>query len=198
MIDDLVISENSIIDDNNRFIITGGPGAGKTTLVSGLQALGYPGFPEIARDLINLGVAPPIWADKADPGRFFDLVLKRRILSHQQINEAETGFYDRGLPDSLAYISFQNKKVPLALSEAIEKYRYNPVVFAAPPWMEIFSNDSVRRESFAEASVLYDLTVKGYLKCGYQIVELPNDTVEIRIEYIRKYIQAITAPRNDK
>jgi len=56
---------------NNRFIITGGPGSGKTSLVEVLQNLGYAGFPEIARELIKNGMNPPIWTNKPDSGRFF-------------------------------------------------------------------------------------------------------------------------------
>jgi len=167
-----------------RFIITGGPGSGKTTLVEALQNLGYYGFPEVARDLINEGIVPPIRAEKPDSGRFFDLILKQRIIYYQQIKGTEIGFYDRGIPDSLAYFKYQNKKVPPILSEAIIAYRYNPVVFITPPWKEIFNTDDVRRETFYEARVLYDLTIEAYLAHGYEIIELPKSSLESRVAIV--------------
>jgi len=169
---------------NYRYIITGGPGSGKTALVEALQNLGYTGFPEIARDLINQGITPPIWAEKPDSGRFFDFILKKRIIFHQQIKGTEIGFYDRGIPDSLAYIKFLKKKVPRILSEAISVYPYNPVVFVTPPWKEIYCNDSVRRESFAEAGILYELGIEAYQGLGYKIVELPKSSLESRVAII--------------
>lgn len=170
-----------------RFIITGGPGSGKTTLVEALQNLGYYGFPEIARDLINEGIVPPIRAEKPDSGRFFDLILKQRITYYQQIKGTEIGFYDRGIPDSLAYFKYQNKKVPSILSEAIIAYRYNPVVFITPPWKEIFNTDDVRRETFYEAQVLYELTIEVYQAHGYEIIELPKSTLEHRLAMVSSY-----------
>ena len=160
--------------DNYRFIITGGPGSGKTTIVETLQSLGYSGFPELARDLISQGITPPGWADKPGSRGFFDHILQQRITWHQQISGQNIGFYDRGIPDSLAYFKFQNRKPPGILLEAISLYRYNPLVFAAPPWKEIFANDSIRRETFDEARILYELATEAYQHAGYSIVELPK------------------------
>lgn len=172
---------------NNRFVITGGPGSGKTVLIRALQEIGYSGFPEIARELISQGIKPPGAADKQAGSRFFDMILQRRITDHQRLKNSETGFYDRGIPDSLAYFRFQNRRPPRILSEAIETYRYNPVVFAAPPWQEIYTNDVVRREAFDETVILYDLTAAVYREVGYTIVELPKDSINQRLEVIKLY-----------
>lgn len=172
---------------NNRFIITGGPGSGKTSLVEALGNLGYPAFPEIARDLIVQGIIPPIWADKPVSGQFFDQILNQRILFHRQIIGSEIGFYDRGIPDSLAYFKYLNLKPPRILLEAIDARRYNPLVFAAPPWKEIFNNDFVRRETFHEAGLLFELVIEAYQEVGYRVVELPKSSVELRLRVISRW-----------
>jgi len=181
--------------ENLRYIITGGPGSGKSSLVEALGHLGFAGFPEIARDLINQGMIPPIWADKPDSSRFFELILRQRIFCHQEIKAGEIGFYDRGIPDSLAYFKYQNLRPPSVLLEATETYRYNPVVFVLPPWREIFVNDSVRKETYEETKVLYGLAKEVYLSAGYDIIELPKATLERRVEIIR---ELCSAPQNDK
>ncbi len=186
--------------DNFRYIITGGPGSGKTSLVEALQDLGYTGFPEIARKLIEEGFTAPIRATRADSGRFFDQILSNRISFHQETKGSEIAFYDRGIPDSAAYFRFQNLKVPDILSAAIEKYRYHPVVFAAPPWEMIYSNDEVRRETFSECVRLYELTVEEYQRVGYTIIELPKAPLERRIAEVLSLtdIPPFTEPRNDR
>lgn len=186
--------------DNFRYIITGGPGSGKTSLVEALQEMGYTGFPEIARKLIEEGFPAPIRATRADSGRFFDQILNNRISSHQAIKGSEIAFYDRGIPDSAAYFRFQNLKVPDILSASIEKYRYNPVVFAAPPWEMIYSNDEVRRETFSECVKLFELTVEEYRGFGYSIIELPKAPLERRIAEVLSFTgqTPFTEPRNDR
>jgi len=190
------MSSSGIIPPNNRFIITGGPGSGKTTLIEALQKLGYTGFPEIARDLIRSGMTAPIMAEKPGQGLFFNLILEERIKLHQEVQGAETGFYDRGIPDSLGYFNYMNIKVPGILSGAIGKYRYNPLVFVAPPWKEIFVSDGVRRETFEEAMKLFRLGTQGYRDSGYRVIELPESSVDERVAFILK--QVTIAQQSDK
>lgn len=181
--------------NNWRFIVTGGPGSGKTSLVEAAGREGYACFPEIARDLILQGVTPPVWSEKPDSGRFFELVLQSRIDAHQQVKCAEIAFYDRGIPDSLAYFRFQNLKVPRILSEAIDNYRYNQMVFAAPPWEQIYHNDTVRKETWSESVELYEITLEEYRRIGYTIVELPEIPVAERLVFM---LNQPIEPQNDK
>ena len=56
------------ISTKNYYVLTGGPGTGKTSLINGLSEKGYCCIPEVAREIIkkqvnNRGSALP-WADK--------------------------------------------------------------------------------------------------------------------------------------
>lgn len=42
---------------DNFIVCTGGPGAGKTSVINHLKALGYPCAPEVGRKVIQLQVA---------------------------------------------------------------------------------------------------------------------------------------------
>lgn len=174
---------------NNRFIITGGPGSGKTTLIEKLQSKGYAGFPEIARQLISQGIAPSFSPDKRVSSQFFDIILSQRILQHQQIGAAEIAFFDRGIPDSLAYFNYHKKKAPDILLEALKNYPYNQHVFVAPPWEEIYFSDAIRTETFSEAQKLYEIITEAYKSLGYLLVELPKSTLESRLSAVLEIVE---------
>ena len=89
----------------NFIIITGGPGVGKTTLLGQLQQRGFPCIPEVAREIIREqsaqnGNALP-WGDIPAYTR---LMLSRSVDTYREnASRNETLFFDRGIPDTLAY-----------------------------------------------------------------------------------------------
>ena len=94
-----------MIYKHNFFIITGGPGAGKTTLLETLAKQGFPYVPEVAREIIREqvsqnGDALP-WANIP---AYIHLMLSRSVESFEQHQKQESVlFFDRGIPDTLAY-----------------------------------------------------------------------------------------------
>ena len=85
----------------NFFVITGGPGVGKTTLLEVLAKQGFPYVPEVARKIIREqvsqnGDALP-WANIP---AYTHLMLSRSVESFEQHQKQESVlFFDRGIPD---------------------------------------------------------------------------------------------------
>jgi len=167
------------------YVITGGPGFGKTSLIEELRQAGYHCSGEFARDLIlsqqeSGGEILP-WKNAK---LFQQNILEKRIAFFDSIHDGSFAFADRGIPDQLAFARYRGFDTPEVLIECAEKYRYAPQVFVTPPWPEIFTNDTIRTETFEEALRIHELIVKTYVDLNYQIIELPLLPVKQRINYL--------------
>ena len=175
-------------DYNRFFILTGGPGSGKSTLIDALEGLGHARTIEAGRGVIRDqrdidGPALP-WRD---PALFAELMLCWEMRSyHLAINQPGAVFFDRGVPDVAGYLRLHGLPVPAHVRKAAEQLRYNRRVFIAPPWPEIFTQDSERKQGFQEAERTHDSMVATYSDYGYELVTLPRASVQERLQFVIK------------
>jgi len=172
----------------NRFVITGAPGSGKTPILRELVRLGFPGVNEPAREIIaeQRAIGGSGVYDK-DPQLFCDLMLERAIADYQRLADAgEPAFFDRGIPDMVGYAELFALDISAALA-ASRRCRYDDVVFALPPWPEIYVTDADRRMTFEAAQSFGDRVREVYLDLGYTIVEVPRGPVAARARFIAEY-----------
>lgn len=176
---------------HHRFVIAGGPGSGKSSLLHALSMSGEICYPEISRRLIReqhaSGGDMLPWRDL----RGFALECARRmILDIDASARHRRCFFDRGLPDLIGYLTHGGQKPPaewLRKSDA-----YARTVFFAPPWRQIFVQDSERPQTFQEASALGAHVRDAYSDCGFRVVELMRGTVEERAEQVLRHIASLT------
>lgn len=172
------------------FIVTGGPGSGKSTLLAAAAAAGYITVPEAGRAILQLQVAiggtAVHWADRAT---YAELMLDREMQNHRV--HAETGrvtFFDRGVPDLLGYARLCELARRNHFRKAAELFRYNRKVFIAPPWREIYANDTERKQDWNEAVRTYEAIGAGYDEAGYDLVELPCVPVAERLAFLVEHV----------
>jgi predicted ATPase len=179
--------ENVLVRTENRFfVLTGGPGSGKSSLIDALERLGYQRSVEAGRGIIqhqvDIGGQALPWADRA---LFAELMLSWEMRSYQ-IAQEHPGpvFFDRGAPDVVGYLRLIGLPVPPHMTQAADEFRYHRTVFIAPPWKEIFHPDQERKQDFQEAVRTYESLAATYKESGYELVELPRVSIEDRVQFV--------------
>lgn len=168
-----------------RFVLTGGPGAGKTSVIAALAKRGHVTTMEAGRAIIaahaTAGLPPP-WLD---PVRYAQLMLEHDIAEYDR-TAAQCGhaFFDRGIPDLLGYLELVGQPIPANITKATSNYRYETTVFLFPPWQEIYRQDAERHQNFDEAVRTFDRIAAAYQELGYALVEVPSAPVEDRAKFI--------------
>ena len=92
-------------------------------------------------------------------------------------------FYDRGIPDILAYLNFKKIKYKRSMMKDILKFNYD-AIFIAEPWESIYKNDSERYETFDELLEIDIHIKKIYKQLGYNIIIIPKESVKDRVTFI--------------
>lgn len=172
------------------FVLTGGPGAGKTTLIGALAHAGFTVAAEAGRTIIQAqqesgGSALP-WVDRL---AFAEAMLAHDIASYTRLREAASPvFCDRGIPDVIGYLRLEGLAVPETMLRAAEMHRYQQCVFVCPPWRAIYATDSERRQTWDVAERTHAAMVKVYTELGYRLIEVPRAPLDTRVRFVREAV----------
>jgi predicted ATPase len=171
---------------NNFYIITGGPGVGKTSLINELTKREYNCVPEVAREIIkeqmaNDGDALP-WKDIK---KYSDLMLSYSVRDFIYLSDKDDlHFFDRGIPDTYGYELLMKFDTSEKLMETLAEYRYNRIAFILPPWKEIYETDNERKQDFQTAIDTYNIMKVAYENAGYSLIEVPVMSISQRADFV--------------
>jgi len=175
---------------SKKIVIIGGPSSGKTSIINALYSKGHECKSEVSREIIQkskekgidqIFLKNPIW--------FSEKLLKKRINQFKQADKAIdiNIFFDRGIPDIVAYLDYINCDYDEKFVTENYKYRYDEV-FILPPWKDIYISDNERYETFSQAVEINKFLVKWYTKFGYKIKIVPKTSIINRIDFILENI----------
>jgi predicted ATPase len=174
------------IDFDRLFVITGGPGSGKSTLIDALAGHGIFSMPEAGRSIIQdqvaIGGEALPWSDRR---AFAELMLSWEIRSYRAaLRRSGHVIFDRGVPDVAGYLRSSGLPVPSHGERAAQMFRYHRRVFVTPPWPQIFTPDTERKQTFEQAEATYETMIETYSAFGYELIPLPLHSVEERVRLV--------------
>lgn len=182
---------------SKRIVITGGPGTGKTALIRHLESRGYYCLHEIIREMTleakkkdrDAAAGNPL-SFVTDPLSFNRQILQGRILQfhHAEKLQHPLVFYDRGIPDVIAYMRYFGQQYDDNFRDPCMRMRYDQAI-VLPPWKAIYRQDEERLEHFEEAVEIHHQLVETYEGFGYDVRTLETGTLEQRAEKLLKMIE---------
>jgi predicted ATPase len=175
------------------YVITGGPGSGKTTVLAELALRGHSCIPEDARaviqeQIVSGGNAVP-WLEASS---FADLLMERSIATYRAQaakNLQAPVYFDRGVGDAFTCAGLVGHTLSTHLQEQASACRYRNPIFLAPYWPAIYTTDAERRQTIEEAERTEHAIVHTYKDLGYEIVRLPLVSAAERADFILHHSQ---------
>jgi predicted ATPase len=167
-----------------HYVLTGGPCAGKTTTVDELAKRGYDISPEPGRIYFEAQLKE----GKTLEGLLSDMpALEKNILrKHVELERANRKegilFFDRGIPDCLAYYRVYGVPEDAELQAALADAKYRKIFLL--DLIETFSNDAVRVETPEQARHIHESIRAAYTELGYDIIDVPVMPVSERVGFI--------------
>ena len=164
-----------------KYVITGGPGIGKTSVIEVLASRGFTIVPEAARIIVEeeklKGSDALPWRDI---GKFQEKVVTRQLALENSIHGNEV-FLDRSIIDGYAYCKNAKVPVPQAITENARS-RYDKVFLLDP--IDTYETDSVRFESLEEGQKIHSAIISAYKTFGYELNTVPRLPPEQRADFI--------------
>lgn len=168
---------------NQKFIITGGPGTGKTSVINELRNRGFYCIGENSRQTI----ADHISKFKSSKKKLVHLenqIANMRLKAYLTSPSNNTCFFDRSSIDCIAYLALNNLSPTEEIIQNINKQSFNRHVFFTPIWKDIYTNDNIRKENIDKAQEIENSIIKTYESKGYKLIKIPKTSIKKRADFI--------------
>jgi predicted ATPase len=167
-----------------RYLITGAPSSGKTTIIHELQKLGHTVVYEAARDYIEeKQKTDPTFGTSKDP-----LPAQCEIFREQLKREKEASlpcFVEAGTTSTIIYLQVNGVEVPDGMMSNLMKYDKIFLLERNPNYV----SDGVRNEYSKKIDDIEQLLEKIHKDLGYEIIKVPFISVEDRLKMILKNVR---------
>ena len=170
-----------------RFILTGAPGAGKTTLIQALAARGHAVVEEAATEVNAIMFAGGVAHPSAEPYVIERIVAMQR--ARRLTPSARLQFHDRSPICTLALCRFLLLPEPPSLAAELaeierEGFYERRVLFV--DHLGFMTPTPVRRISFEDSLRFEAVHEAVYQELGYELVRIPRAPLGERVEMIER------------
>jgi predicted ATPase len=167
-----------------RYVITGGPSAGKEAVIEAIVKAGLPcSTEEAAREIYRQHRARLGRHLQREDRRDYSREVLHAFLAEFKAHMQGVRFYNRGIPDGYGWDRFFGLDPYAELEEANQRYRYDAILVLDP--LDTFEDEhDVVWAQDREIRRVHELIVQGYYDAGYSPIFVPADAPEERLDFI--------------
>jgi predicted ATPase len=176
-----------------RYILTGTPGCGKTSILRSLEVAGYAVVEEAATDIIALRQAQGIAEPWMHPSFIDDIINLQNNRQIRIADVAEVQFYDRSPVCTYALSIWLGFPISITLAdemEGITKERiYQKQVFFIEN-LGFCEPSAARKITFEDSLKFEKVHEETYRSFGYECIKIAPKSLSLRVEQIKRYVSA--------
>jgi len=183
-----------------KYVLTGGPSSGKTSIINALKNEGYKTVSESARVVLRYermkkgGITRDLEATVVRQHRICERQLKKEGRLANLNNNGEIVFLDRGFHDSIAYSRHYLGDAKVDVYDSARTMNYDGVFILD---LLPFKKDKERIEEGAEPEAIHGLIYDVYKEFGYKPVSVPamngseEEAIRKRLEFILENVNSL-------
>lgn len=167
-----------------RYVITGGPSAGKEAVIETILKVDLPcSTDEAAREIYRRHRARLGRHLRREDRRAYSREVLEAFIAEFSAHVQGIRFYNRGIPDGYGWDRFFGLDPYPELEDANQRYRYDAVLVLDP--LDTFEDEhDVAWAQDREIRRVHELIVQGYYDAGYSPIFIPADSPEERLDFI--------------
>lgn len=175
-----------VTTSNPWYVLTGAASSGKTTLAKALAEKGFKVSLEVAREVIDQGIAQGLSVSeiRADERAFQTKVHHMKIVKEEHSDPHEIIFFDRGIPDTIPYFQLINAPTQ-DLQTACNNCSYKKVFLLDRLPYEL---DYARIENEEQQAMLHKNLERVYRDLGFPVIRVPVLPLADRVDFILQEI----------
>jgi predicted ATPase len=176
-----------------RYILTGTPGCGKTSIIRSLEAAGYLVVEEAATDIIALRQAQGIAEPWTHPSFIDDITNLQKLRQMRIADVAKVQFYDRSPLCTYALSAWLGFPISKTLADEMERISRAQIYQKQLFFIENlgFCEPSAARKITFEDSLKFEkVHEETYRSFGYECIRIAPSDLAARIEQIKRCISA--------